>query len=41
MSKEQAIREAVRALPGEKQQEILHHVARLRQENAGKRPFEA
>ena len=32
MSLEQAILEAVRALPAEKQQEVLNHAARLRDE---------
>ena len=39
MSLEQAILEAVRALPVEKQQEILNHAARLRAEAGNKRPF--
>ena len=39
MSLEQAILEAVRALPVEKQQEILHHATRLRQQTAAKRPL--
>ena len=39
MSLEQAILEAVRALPVEKQQEILHHATRLRGQTAGKRPL--
>jgi hypothetical protein len=39
MSLEQAILEAVRALPTEKQQEILNHAAKLRDEAAGKIPF--
>jgi hypothetical protein len=34
MSLEQAILEAVRALPVDKQQEILNHAARLRVETA-------
>ena len=33
MSLEQAILEAVRALPVEKQQEILHYATRLRRAN--------
>jgi hypothetical protein len=40
MSLEQAILEAVRALPAEKQQEVLNHAARLRDE-AGKGPFKS
>ena len=39
MSVEQAIVEAVRQLPADKQQEILDHVNRLRTEAAPKRPF--
>jgi len=39
MSVEQAIIEAVRALPADKQQEILSHATRLREEAAGKKPF--
>jgi hypothetical protein len=39
MSLEQAILEAVRALPVEKQQEVLNHAARLRDELLGKRSF--
>jgi hypothetical protein len=39
MSMEQAILEAVRSLPAEKQQEILHHATRLRQEAVGKKPL--
>ena len=39
MSLEQAILEAVRALPAEKQQEILHHATRLRQQTADRRPL--
>jgi hypothetical protein len=41
MSLEQAILEAVRALPAEKQQEVLSHAARLRAEVANKRPFKS
>ena len=41
MSLEQAILEAVRALPTEKQQEVLSHAARLRAEVAKKRPFKS
>jgi len=36
---EQAILEAVRALPAEKQQEILHHATRLRRQTTDKRPL--
>ena len=39
MSVEQAILEAVRALPPDKQQEVLNHAARLLEEGAPKRPF--
>jgi hypothetical protein len=39
MSLEQAILDAVRALPAEKQQEILSHAARLRDESVKRRPF--
>ena len=40
MSLEQAILEAVRALPAGKQQEILHHATRLRQQASDtKRPL--
>ena len=39
MSLEQAILEAVRALPAEKQQEVLNHAARLRDEAGRKSPF--
>lgn len=39
MSLEQAILEAVRALPAEKQQEVLNHAAKLREEERTKRPF--
>jgi hypothetical protein len=39
MSLEQAILQAVRALPSEKQQEILRHAARLRDEAIRKKPF--
>jgi hypothetical protein len=41
MSLEQAILEAVRALPAEKQQEVLCHAARLRADAAKKRPFKS
>jgi hypothetical protein len=39
MSLEQAILEAVRALPAEKQQEILDHAISLRQQINARRPF--
>lgn len=40
MSVEQAILDAVRALPADKQQEILNHATRLRDETtAPKKPF--
>ena len=39
MSLEQAILQAVRALPSEKQQEVLRHAARLRDETVKKKPF--
>jgi hypothetical protein len=41
MSLEQAILEAVRALPAEKQQEVLNHAARLRDGAAKKMPFKS
>jgi hypothetical protein len=41
MSLEQAILEVVRALPSEKQQEILSHATRLREETAEKKPFKS
>ena len=41
MSLEQAILQAVRALPSEKQQEILQHAARLRDETIEKKPFKS
>jgi hypothetical protein len=41
MSLEQAILETVRALPSEKQQEVLNHAARLRDEAGRKRPFKS
>ena len=41
MSLEQAILEAIRALPTEKQQEVLNHAARLRDEARRKRPFKS
>ncbi len=39
MSLEQAILEADRALPAEKQLEILHHATLLRQQTTDKRPL--
>jgi len=39
MSLEQAILEAVRGLPVDKQQEILRHAARLRRERKKTKPF--
>ena len=41
MSLEQAILDAVRALPADKQQEILSHAARLRDRSTKKRPFKS
>ena len=41
MSLEQAIMEAVRVLPAEKQQEVLNHAAKLRDETGSKRPFKS
>jgi hypothetical protein len=41
MSLEQAILEAVRALPAEKQQEVLNHAARLRDEGGRKSSFKS
>ncbi|MBZ5622941.1 MAG: hypothetical protein LAQ69_30040 [Acidobacteriia bacterium] len=41
MSLEQAILDAVRTLPAEKQQEILIHATRLRDETARKKPFKS
>lgn len=41
MSIEQAILEAVRALPAEKQQEILSHATRLRDESTAGKPFKS
>ena len=38
---EQAILAAVRALPADKQQEILSHATRLRDEAAPKKPFKS
>jgi hypothetical protein len=39
MSLEQAILEAIRALPAEKQREVLHHATYLRWHTANKRPL--
>ncbi|MFN9084499.1 MAG: hypothetical protein ACK58M_07210 [Acidobacteriota bacterium] len=39
MSVEQAILDAVRSLPFDKQQEVLSHATRLRDEAAPKKPF--
>lgn len=39
MSLEEAILEAVRALPADKQQELLTHAHRLRQETGSKKPL--
>ena len=41
MSLEQAILEAIRALPAEKRQEVLNHAARLRDESVRKIPFKS
>ncbi|SPE38443.1 conserved hypothetical protein [Candidatus Sulfopaludibacter sp. SbA6] len=41
MSIEQAILEAVRTLPSEKQQEILSHATRLRDEGVKRKPFKS
>ncbi len=41
MSVEQAILDAVRSLPLDKQQEILSHATRLRDEISSKRPFQS
>jgi hypothetical protein len=41
MSLEKAILSAVRALPPEKQQELLSHAARLRDECVKKKPFKS
>ena len=41
MSLEQAILEAVRTLPAEKQQEVLNHAVRLRLEAGSKVPFKS
>jgi len=39
VSLEEAILEVVRALPAEKQREVLHHATCLRQQTADKRPL--
>ena len=41
MSLEQAILDVVRALPADKQQEILSHAARLRDESIKRKPFKS
>lgn len=41
MSVEKAILEVVRTLPTDKQQEILTHATRLREETAPKKPFKS
>ena len=41
MSLEQAILKAVRALPAEKQWEVLNHAARLRDEAGRTKPFKS
>jgi hypothetical protein len=41
MSLEEAILEAVRALPADKQREVLGHATSLRDETAKKRPFKS
>ena len=41
MSVEEAILDAVRALPAAKQQEILSHATRLREESALKKPLKS
>ncbi len=41
MSLEEAILEAVRALPADKQREVLSHAASLRDKAAKKRPFKS
>jgi hypothetical protein len=41
MSVEDAMLEAVRALPAEKQREILTHATRLRDEAEGHKPFKS
>ena len=41
MSVEQAILEAVRALPADKQKQLLDHANRLRQDTPSKKPFKS
>ena len=41
MSVEQAVLEALRSLPPDKQQEILTHATRLRDEATPKKPFKS
>ena len=41
MSVEQAILEAIKALPTDKQQEILSHATRLRDEAIPRKPFKS
>jgi hypothetical protein len=41
MSLEQAILDAIRALPADKQQEILSHASRLREDSVKKKPFKS
>jgi hypothetical protein len=41
MSVEQAILDAVRALPADQQQQILNHANRLRQETGTRAPFKS
>lgn len=41
MSLEQAILETIRALPAEKQREVLAHATRLRAETGRTRPFKS
>jgi hypothetical protein len=41
MSLEEAILEAVRTLPAEKQREVLNHAAKLRDEAGKKSPFKS
>ncbi len=39
MSVEQAILEAVRSLPSDKQREVLSHATRLQEQHRSKKPF--
>ncbi|MFN0100545.1 MAG: hypothetical protein ACKV2U_00500 [Bryobacteraceae bacterium] len=41
MSVEEAILDAVRGLPDDKQREILRHATRLREETTPKKPFKS